>query len=239
VRVSEALQVVRDRLLEVSGDGPFTDDYIVRQMNEGIRHLREKMCALDPGGQWFAEEVDLTYPANTRWYTPTTVPGFSLNIYTCMVLDGSGTTQASREVAIIDPRREQDWQYGRIETTSSYALMIRGNRLGLRVRGSEYPPAQEVPLRILYLPSTPVIDTSVLGYASKVIGVDYAFPLGYVDAIIAYAVVMCQMAQDVNASEWQRLYNQLEADLLNMVQNSRANQGMPNKLRIMNRNDYE
>jgi len=232
--VSEALSLIRNNLLEDPIDGPFTNEVLISYLNEGIKHVQSKVVNEDPGGSWFAVEAEITYPANTRWYTPPargqagSLGGYISRVYTCRRV-GQGRPDA---VASTDPRLELEFYSNR----HTLALMLRGKSLGLRVVGTENSPPTPTTLRITYLPHFQPITTANL---ALVIGDDIPIPIGFEEAVVAYVVVLCQMAQETPSSQFESRYAQIESALLDNIRRSRQTQNTPPMVRISDPYEYE
>ena len=216
--VSELIEQVRDDALETSAAGIATDTRVLRCINEAIRHLRQVIIHNDPSGDWLGEEADYTYPAATRWVD---LDNWSTNgapnkIVSLVNLDGE------LPIEFTDSRKGARTSYQ--GNSGNIGAHLKGQQLGLRVIGSDSPPAAAVRTRMVFIPPHVALDS---GDMAVDVGSDIPFPVDHLEAVVAYAVVRLIMQTESPVTDFQRRYNQLERDLIDTISQRRQSYTSP------------
>lgn len=235
--VETAVEQIISDLMEADASGPFSTTAIIDKLNEALRHLRNLVIQRDPSGEWFGDEASANYPANVR-YTAWAGAGkwgaagsaMPTRFYSARAIIPGDIWP--RVAEIIEVQEEVDWC--QTHNDQQYAVIIRGDYIGLRKGGSIDPPTSDTPLRFSYVrPFTPINRASV-SYGTekiKVIGGtatgDFPFPADHVEAIVAYATVLLVGKTEASANQWVARYNQLEDDLIQTVSRRRQRQSQP------------
>jgi hypothetical protein len=237
--VERAVEAVIDDLMVGSAVDPYDRPRIIDKLNEALRYCRNRIIEQDPTGSWFSEESGLlTYPASTRWALFTAL---SATLYApnrlWWVRTPDSTSGRSVELEIIDVRDELSWIWS--HASGQYAVLLRGEKIGIREGQSEDPPASALQVRLLYEPVyTPIARATASWVAEsiKYIGTDFPFPKEHGEVVAAYATVLMTMKQETPANDWKTRYNALESVMLASLRKGR---NMGEKQRIMTDREYQ
>jgi len=193
---AELIVQVKRRLLEESGTS-FTDAHIVDALNEAYQHMYGMIVDLDPAGEIFADEEDVTYSASSSLVLWSAILAKSLvKLHALEELSG---TQAD-PIPLVNRQRAQ--------TRSRRWSDLVGvpSRSGLRLYQEGVPPTYDVELRVFYTPAPTEMDTAAPA-------VEPPFLVECYSTLAAYATVVLLMDAETPTSGQQQRFDMLENDV--------------------------